>query len=456
MPDTTVSGFASMPKASWSLYLPSNRLLVPVESMEFSTTITQSAGVATGTTSIDHGFEVGDLITISGANEYQYNVIEEVTSVPSSTTFTYAVDSTVASPATGTIIATVAVRDRFIVSDIYDISTYDPVYNQFRINRGSADYLIGAVPFQKDDVIILYRRSIHVITNIGTSSLLDLTGIFSQRFLITEEAGCIARKSAVVIGPHLYFLSDKGVYRILITPEINLRGQDVPLSKDIEDQIFAINWDYADKAVGTYYNNKYYLAVPSATSTRNDIIFVYNLLNQKWESIDSYAGGNNYADDFVIANKDGKQRLLSTSVEGAVQLLEELDHDELGTIGGGVSNAEIAGQLITRRYTLGSATMLNPRDFSALENNKFMRSSINFESLSGDAFTVTATTENPDASSVIATYTRLSAEDYHKRPRINKRGTGCELQFDTTAGRSAIRSTSVEGIELQRANKNFS
>lgn len=68
--------------------------------------ITQTGGTATVTTSTAHGFEVDEWIYIEGANEAGYNGIVQVASVPTTTTYTYSVDSGTASPATGTITAT--------------------------------------------------------------------------------------------------------------------------------------------------------------------------------------------------------------------------------------------------------------------------------------------------------------------------------------------------------------
>lgn len=71
-----------------------------------SVTIAQSAGVATATIADTSGLTVGDSFTVSGANQSEYNITAVVVTIPTSTTFTYAVDSGATSPATGTIIMT--------------------------------------------------------------------------------------------------------------------------------------------------------------------------------------------------------------------------------------------------------------------------------------------------------------------------------------------------------------
>lgn len=67
--------------------------------------LTQSGGTATCTTSASHNLSTGDWVYIEGANEAEYNGIVQIT-VTGATTFTYEVDSGATSPATGTITAT--------------------------------------------------------------------------------------------------------------------------------------------------------------------------------------------------------------------------------------------------------------------------------------------------------------------------------------------------------------
>lgn len=64
--------------------------------------ITQSSGTATVTTSSSHNFETDDIVYIYGATPTGYNGHVTIT-VTSATEFTYSVDSALTSPATGTL-----------------------------------------------------------------------------------------------------------------------------------------------------------------------------------------------------------------------------------------------------------------------------------------------------------------------------------------------------------------
>ncbi len=64
------------------------------------TSITQSAGVATVTTSGAHGFKPSEWVLVAGATPSAYSGRQKVVTVPSSTTFTFAISSGTTSPAT--------------------------------------------------------------------------------------------------------------------------------------------------------------------------------------------------------------------------------------------------------------------------------------------------------------------------------------------------------------------
>jgi len=68
------------------------------------TSLTRSGTTATGTLT-NHGFQIGDTVTIAGAAQSQYNGAKTITGVPDANTFTYNVSGSPATPATGTITA---------------------------------------------------------------------------------------------------------------------------------------------------------------------------------------------------------------------------------------------------------------------------------------------------------------------------------------------------------------
>jgi len=78
--------------------------LVSLSGANFSiSSITSAAGVATANTAAAHGRTAGTYLFINNANEDEYNGLIQIIDAPTTTSFTYAIAGTPASPATGTI-----------------------------------------------------------------------------------------------------------------------------------------------------------------------------------------------------------------------------------------------------------------------------------------------------------------------------------------------------------------
>ena len=213
--------------------------------------------------------------------------------------------------------------DEILISDILDTDTYDQVYGQFRFNAGKSDFNVGMLSFSDDKLVVFNRNSIHIVVGNG-----DLSGFQSQ--LLTDEVGLTARNSAIQVGNQILFLSDNGVYGLSFVDLYNLRGNEVPLSESIQKTIDTINKAHVDKASAVYFDNKYYLAVPTGTSTINNTLLIYNFLNKSWESIDTVnnvdTDGNTFSSfeftKLLVAGKGGDRGVYVTNTDGGIHKLE--------------------------------------------------------------------------------------------------------------------------------------
>jgi hypothetical protein len=255
-------------------------------------------------------------------------------------------------------------RDQLIISDIFDAETYDPSQTQFRLLPGTADWLVAAFPFQDARLLVLYRKSVHlqVFDNV------DLT--ISQAFEITRTFGCVARRTVANCGPYIAWLSDLGVVRLSVSEVIELRNTSAPLSDPIDDIIRRINWPYAGNAVATFWNNRYYLAVPLDAATENNTVLVFNFLNDAWESVDTYPGAFDVL-NFHILDYQGAKRLHAVSKLGYVSLLEELDVDEFGPTTT-PNSFPIIGSLKTRNYLAQTYDIKRVRRFQLEMTRKWI------------------------------------------------------------------------------------
>jgi len=146
--------------------------------------------------------------------------------------------------------------DLVLVSDYLNYTRYAPVKNVFRINQGTQDKLVAAYPFGQTAMLFLKEHAAYVVTNLFG----DLST--AQMEELTREYGCQAPRSVCAVGADVWWLSDRGVVGVAQTVQGKLQGIAKPLSEPIQPVIDRINWNYAANAIGAYWENRFYLAVP--------------------------------------------------------------------------------------------------------------------------------------------------------------------------------------------------
>jgi hypothetical protein len=329
-----------------------------------------------------------------------------------------------------------------IASDLLDTDNFYPAESQFRINRGTADRLVGFTPYLENQLICFFRNSIHLINNIA---LTNSAAVFE----ITRQRGCVARKSIAASGPQYYFLSDDGVFTLQqgLDPSKGLgvaiskvSGEALPLSQPIQDQFADVNYAHADKACGIVFDNKYYLAVPTGSSTTNNKIFVYDILQTSWTSVDSFPAGFQI-DDFVTVlhgSSPQKRRLFAVSDKGWHLMEEESSGvDTTGTIGTSLTTPNfVQAKLKTRSYALEN-----------IDVKRWRRGQLGCRVSNSDQFTIKVNTIDPDRTNTV--HTENAVGDAEKLIRFGTgraRGYAANVEIDVTQGRPSFRHVSLEAI----------
>jgi hypothetical protein len=357
------------------------------------------------------------------------------------------------------------ILDEIITSDILDSDTYDQIYAQFRFNAGTADFNVGLHSFSDDKLLVFNRNSIHLVAGAGQNA---------QVQLITNEVGCVARKSIIQVGNNVLFLSDNGVYGANFQDLYNLRGNEVPLSSSINPVIQLINKDLWDKSVGVYFDNRYYLAVPlnkevvsvdssGNTSTQiikasaNNAILIYNFINKQWESVDTTNAPNWDVADLLVAGKKSDRAVYAINSLGGLHRIDaRVDATDVLATEIPVSGQEasdsyaIPASVTTRQYTLGNLDRKRWNNFEL-----HLQSSPDNES----NLRISAELENIDAAVALGTLSSLNSgenlgvgEDVSIRGRIgNRRAYGMQVTLDNTVGRPRFRAIKVAGAEAFRS-----
>jgi len=289
------------------------------------------------------------------------------------------------------------ITDEISVSDILDSHTFDQIANQFRITGGTTDYLVAMQGFYDDNLVILNRNSLHIINNTG-GSLSD-----TKVTQLTTEVGCLAKKSVVMKGNAMLFLSDDGVYAVEFLNDYNLRGADEPVSKNIQPYIDRINKNLASEAVGVLFDNRYYLAVALDTikgadnAIGNNTILVYNFLNKGWESIDTFGTNDFIIKNLIIGSAAERNSIYAiTSLGGLHELEASESSDDIIVSSDTPTSFSINSSLTTRGYDLGS-----------LDRKRFTDGQVTMQCVNGGLgeYAISFAAEDPDNNQPIGTTT---------------------------------------------------
>jgi hypothetical protein len=289
------------------------------------------------------------------------------------------------------------ITDEISVSDILDSHTFDQIANQFRITGGTTDYLVAMQGFYDDKLVVLNRNSLHLIS--GTAGSLSDTKVTQ----LTTEVGCLAKKSVVMKGNAMFFLSDDGVYAVEFLNDYNLRGADEPISKNIQPYIDRINKNLASEAVGVLFNNRYYLAVALDSSAGannaagNNTILVFNFLNKAWESIDTFGASDFIIKNLIIGSAAERDSIYAVTSLGGLHELEAAETSNDNLISSGLeANFSINSSLTTRGYALGN-----------LDRKRFTDGQLTMQCVDGGLgeYAISFAAEDPDNNQSIGTTT---------------------------------------------------
>ena len=339
------------------------------------------------------------------------------------------------------------ILDEIIASDLLDSDTYDQIFGSYRFNAGTADFVVGLHSFTDDTLMVFNRNSIHIVSN-----TIDLNN--SSIRLLTDEVGCLARKSIQQVGNRVLFLSDNGVYGTEFLDEYNLRGTQTPLSEPINETIKRINKVHAEKAVSAYFDNRYFIAVPLDDATQNNAVLIFNFLNNQWESIDSVNDPNFHTANLIVAGEGSTRGVYSVNDIGG---LHRIDARADGTdrvitqIGGAQQNLLVPASLTTRQFTYGT-----------LERKRFKEFEIHVESSDTNTsdFDISAEVENPDSTEALGSLNSFNGgdlavnEDVSIRGRIGGlRGYGVQYTINNTSGRPRIRAIESSASDAFRSTK---
>jgi hypothetical protein len=279
----------------------------------------------------------------------------------------------------------------------------------------------------------------------------------------------------------------------MLEPQLDLKTINTlePLSAPINDLLLQYNREYLNTAHGVFFDNRLFMALPVGNDQdgnphqRPNKVFIFNILNKSWESIDTYPvrvntekdSRNFYADSFEVVNYGSKKRLFIVNngggraayyqdgvwvqpPSGGVYLCEETEEgDQTDLTGISVLPAQLKdddpstpqreygfwlrptgartyttdAKIITRRFTLGT---LFEKRFSSVATDLALPS--------GGSIKTTVEILNPDKVLEADMYVSIPEPDATRRVPIAQRGYACQVEYHFLSGRPAIRGVTID------------
>jgi hypothetical protein len=329
-------------------------------------------------------------------------------------------------------------KQNVMLSDVLDPDNFDNFWQSFRVGVGGNDRIVAVHPWVDNNVLVFCRKSIwlavisQTLNEAGSAYTIDPA--VTRLELLTDEIGCAARRTICTAGQFIYFLSDSGVYRLDAKLDLKLRGETKPLSDPIADQLQGLRADLLEYSTALYFDNRYFLAVPLDTSGgSNNGVFIFNQLNEAWETRDIYGVGVN---DFLVADINDRRRVMISSQAGKLMLLDEVEEGDESPDASVDFTDPVPGKIRTRRYGMGT-----------MSSKRFTRALADAVLPNTGSITVTANLRNPDKTEPLVPgleNTTGSGNDYSLKLPIRAKAHYCELEILTNANRPEIRNISIE------------
>jgi hypothetical protein len=163
-----------------------------------------------------------------------------------------------------------------------------------KVQSGDGQPIQRIIPYRTGDLMIYKTRSIYDlnIANINSSCTPQPICQWSYTAL-SNDTGTPAPRSVVSLGNDQWFLSSVPyAVRSMIRTQfdktfVNMMSQPIQdIFDGTGDRI--LNTVQVAKAAAVYFDNKYLLAIPTGSSTVNDLVVVYDFITQTWYEIDGW------------------------------------------------------------------------------------------------------------------------------------------------------------------------
>lgn len=149
-----------------------------------------------------------------------------------------------------------------------------------------------------DSLVIFKERAIMYLSGWGDADW-RLTATNSMIENIDESVGTLSPKGNTRVGDEIWFIDDEAQIRRLYKTDYDAFRRDI-ISSKIQTTIASVNKAQLDKALAWTYNDKVFFAVPTGSSTYNDLVLVFDLIASKRTGEEAWTTYTGWSPDFAV------------------------------------------------------------------------------------------------------------------------------------------------------------
>ena len=244
-------------------------------------------------------------------------------------------------------------KNNIIISDPLDPLHYTPLSDELTANLGESDGVTALAEISSSDTLIILKQN-------SVLALYNFSGGPSQWALrsVTREYGCVAPDSVAQSGSNLYFMSRRGLDRVVYTAFGVISGTEKPVSFAVQKYIARVDWNNAALATAATWNNRLFFSYPldgqagSGLAVNNQTLALNFLNSEPGKDEWGWEGGWNGPALLVFGWArhiiNGEERLTFCDYNGNVNWLGDGWQDVTAN-----GTAPVADSLTTRIYTGG-------------------------------------------------------------------------------------------------------
>ena len=128
------------------------------------------------------------------------------------------------------------------------------------------------------------------------------------------DIGCAEGQTVCRVGDEIFFLAYDGVRALFRTMQDKIQlKQSYPISYPLKTEFDDINWSAISKASAVYFDNKYFISLPTDSSSTPNQVWVYYPAHQSWTVITGWS-----VTRWAVMTVSGKQKLYCIDADGIV------------------------------------------------------------------------------------------------------------------------------------------